>query len=103
MAALSLQFRTVPQIQRILADRVRQLRLDQNLKQSTLARRAGVTLASLRRFEQKGEASLGLLLRIAQALGRLDDFDGILHPPPARTMAELEERSTRAGRRRGAQ
>lgn len=89
--------------QRMLAGRVRDARVALGLKQTTLATRAGVALASLRRFEQTGEVSLKHLMRICQALGRLDEFDGILRPPVAATMAELESRVTRPARRRGSQ
>ena len=88
-------------MQRALAERVRQVRLGLGLKQATLAGRAGVTLASLRRFEQTGEASLKLLLRVCHVLGRLDEFDGILNPPPARSLAELEATLARPQRQRG--
>jgi HTH-type transcriptional regulator/antitoxin HipB len=81
-------------VQRILADRVRTARLAMGMKQSTLAERAGISLASLRLFEQTGKVSLNRLLRIAHALGRLDEFESILRPPPAATLAELEARTT---------
>ncbi len=71
------------------------------LKQTTLAFRSGVTLASLRRFEQTGDISLKHLMRICHALGRLDEFDSLLRPPPAATMAELEARVSRPKRKRG--
>jgi transcriptional regulator with XRE-family HTH domain len=96
-----LQLVTPPEIQRQLADRVRVLRLSLGFKQSTLARRSGVTLASLRRFEQIGEASLKHFLMICHALGRSEEFTRLLQPPPARTLAELESRVARPTRRRG--
>lgn len=88
-------------VQRLLADRVRDARLGMGLKQSTLAERAGVSLPTLRRFEQAGEISLKHLMRICHALSRLGDFDGLLRPPPAATMAELESRQERPKRKRG--
>lgn len=96
-----LQLHTPVEIQRILAGRVREIRLGLGLKQATLATRAGVTLASLRRFEQTGEASFKLVLRVCHALGRLDEFDTILRPPPAQSLAELEARIARPTRKRG--
>jgi HTH-type transcriptional regulator / antitoxin HipB len=96
-----LQLHTPRQMQELLAGRLRELRLGQGLKQATLAVRAGVTLASLRRFERTGEASLKLLLRVSHALGRLDEFDTVLRPPPAQSMAELEARLARRVRKRG--
>jgi len=92
---------TPVEAQRMLADRVREARITLGLKQKTVAARAGVTLATLRRFEQKGEISLKYLMRICHSLGRLDEFDGILRPPPAASMAELESRITRPVRKRG--
>ena len=96
-----LQLSTPAEIQRLLADRVRQIRLSLGLKQSTLAARSGVTLASLRRFEQIGEVSLKHLLMICHAMSRSDEFAGLLQPPPARTLAELEARVAKPARRRG--
>jgi HTH-type transcriptional regulator / antitoxin HipB len=96
-----LQIQTPAGAQRLLADRVRAVRVDLGLKQTTLAARAGVTLASLRRFEQVGEVSLKNLMRICHALGRLDEFEEILRPPAAATMAELESRVAQPKRKRG--
>ena len=86
--------------QRALADRARATRLGLELKQSTLASRAGVALPTLRRFEQTGEISLKHLARICHALGRLDDLGALLRPAAAATMAELEARNL-PPRRRG--
>lgn len=95
------QLETPARMQRLLADRVRDARLVAGFKQTTLAARAGVALPTLRRFEQTGEVSLKHLLLICQALSRLNDFDRLLQPPPAATMAELEARVVRPKRMRG--
>jgi len=95
------QLQTPASAQRLLAERVREARVGLGLKQSTLAARAGVALPTLRRFEQVGEVSLKHLTRICHALGRLDEFENILRPPPAATMAELESRVTKPKRKRG--
>jgi transcriptional regulator with XRE-family HTH domain len=84
-----------------LAARIRDLRLARGWKQVTLAQRSGVSLASLRRFEESGKISLQSLLDIAFALNRLDDFDTLLQPPPASSIAELEAREKRPQRKRG--
>ncbi len=73
-----------------LAQRCRNLRLMRRLKQSSLAARSGVSLASLRRFEQTGQISLKHLLDLAFVLGRLGDFDTLFQPPPADSIAALE-------------
>lgn len=95
------QFQTPLEAQRMLADRVQQARVGLGWKQTTLAVRSGVALPTLRRFEQTGEMSLKHLMRICHALGRLDDFERLLRPPPVATMAELEARAARPQRKRG--
>jgi transcriptional regulator with XRE-family HTH domain len=86
-----------------LAERARSLRLDSNWTRATLSDRAGVSVASLKRFENTGMASLDLVLKVAHALGRMDEFAALLAPPEARTLAELERRVDRPQRRRGRQ
>ena len=81
--------------QRLVADRVRDARLAMGFKQSTLAARAGVSLGTLRRFEQTGDISLKHLMLLCHVLARLDDFDAVLRPAAAATMAELESRMAR--------
>lgn len=78
------------------------LRLLAGWKRTTLAARAGVTGASLKRFEQTGKASLELVLRVSLSLGRLEEFAGLLEAPPARNMDELDRRLVQPRRKRGA-
>ena len=58
-----------------IAANVKTRRLELNLTQEGLARRAGVKFATYRRFEQTGEISLRGLLQIGFALNALSDFD----------------------------
>ena len=71
---------------------VRALRLQRSWTQSTLARRAGVSLPTVQRYEQTGRTSVEILLRLCHALGRLDEFAELLRPAPASSLAELETR-----------
>ena len=91
---------TPEDVRRKLADRLRALRLARGWKQATLAQRSGVSLGSLRRFEDTGEVSLKNLLALAFALSRLDDFSAALEPPPARSIAELEALDLRPRQRK---
>ena len=95
--------RTPVQVAKALAARTRELRLARGWKQTTLAQRSGVSLGSLRRFESTGKVSLRNLLQLALVLNRLDDFDTLLHPPPAHSIAELEARLEAPRRQRGRQ
>ncbi len=83
-----------------LAKRAKALRLLKGLKRSTLAERAGVSLSSLTRFERTGKASVQLILKVAFALDRLNEFSKLLLPPVAQSMDELEQRN-RHIRKRG--
>ena len=69
--------KTPHEIQTEIAQRIKALRLEQNLSQQGLCDRSDVTLASLRRFERTGLISFDSLLRLANALGRLGDFENL--------------------------
>ncbi len=66
----------------------RAMRLAQNLSQRSLAERAGVSQASLKRFEGTGEVAFSTLLQIAAALGCMDDFASLF---AARKLATIDE------------
>jgi HTH-type transcriptional regulator/antitoxin HipB len=97
----SFSLATPEQVSKTLAARAKALRLAKGWKQVTLAQRSGVSLASLRRFEESGRISLQSLLELAFALHRLDDFDLLLQPPRASSLAELEAAEQRPARKRG--
>lgn len=58
----------------------RQLRKQIKLSQSQLAERSGVSLGSIKRFERTGKVSFESLLKLAQILGRLGDFESLFSP-----------------------
>lgn len=84
-----------------LAERAKALRLLKGWTRSTLALRAGVTAASFKRFETTGRGSLELVLKIAHALSRLEEFDRLFQPTSAQSIAELEQRAARPLPKRG--
>ena len=86
---------------KLLAERVKSLRLIKGWTRNTLAMRAGVSTASLKRFETTGKASLELLLKTAHALSRLQEFNKLFAPPAARSIDELEARGDPPVRKRG--
>lgn len=96
MAGTSLQIHSPDEVARQLADRVRAERLRQGWKQETLAERSGVSLPTIRRYERTGRTSVGNLLKLCHALGRLDAFADLLKSPPASSIAELETRAATA-------
>lgn len=60
-----------------VAARVRARRKDLGLTQQQISSKAGMSLASYKRFEQKGLVAFDSLIRIAIALGCEDDFDSL--------------------------
>ena len=85
------QYITSDEVSAMLAERFRERRLFMGWKQSTLAERSGVSLASLRRFEKQGLISLQSLLKLAMVLGCLDEFSKLLESPPINSIKELEK------------
>ena len=89
------------EIQQQLAYRFKVLRLTAGYKRSTLAKRAGVSEASLKRFENSGEVSLKTILRLANVLGCLQEFNTLFQPPEAASLAELKATSEQKVPKRG--
>lgn len=58
-----------------IASRVKERRLELNLTQEGMAKRAGLKFATYRKFEQTGKISLEGLLKLGFALDALSDFD----------------------------
>ena len=71
-----------------MAKRHKMLRKQAGFTQSELARRSGVSLGSLKRFETSGQISMQSLFLLIDVLGRLEDFDTILKP--IENMMEIE-------------
>jgi len=61
-------------IMKSIAKRVKRNRLELNLSQPALAIRSGVSLGSLKRFEQTAEISLKNLVMLAVALDAAQEF-----------------------------
>ena len=80
------------QILEALSGQVRRTRLDKNITQQQLADKAGVGVATLRRFES-GEGNLSLLNLIAvlRALGQLDRLQPLLDSVTLSPVARLRE------------
>ncbi len=71
-----------------MAKRHKMLRKQAGFTQSEFARRSGVSLGSLKRFETSGQISIQSLFLLIDVLGRLEDFDTILKP--IENMKEIE-------------
>jgi transcriptional regulator with XRE-family HTH domain len=67
-------------IQASLANKFRVLRKAQGYSQEETAKRSGVSLGSLKRFENTGQISLESLLKLSHLLDRLEDFMKVFEP-----------------------
>lgn len=72
-----------------LAKRVRMRRKEAKTSQAELAKRSGVSLASIKRFENLGEISLASLVRIAVVLGYEDDFSKLFERTNYQSLDEV--------------
>lgn len=69
--------RTPREIDQLIASRIRSIRKRRKISQKRLSEKSGVSLGSVKRFEQSGEISLISLTKIAIALeieGELEDL-----------------------------
>jgi len=84
-----------------VAGRVKQLRLHRGWTQRELARRAGITLATYRRFERTGRISLERVMQLAIVLNAVRGVRDLFRLPPAASLDEVERRERLQTRKRG--
>lgn len=94
---LPLELMTAPQIARLVAERARAARLRRAWTQEELARRSGMSLSSLRRFERSGEIAFLSLVRLAVALDAVQGLASLFPDQPV----SLDELLAPAPRKRG--
>jgi transcriptional regulator with XRE-family HTH domain len=95
---ISVNMMTPGEMQKAIAGRARDLRLELNLSQKTLSEKSGISYGSLKKFEQTGQISLGSLLKLAVILGCMDDFNALFalkSPEKALSLDALIEHGTR--------
>ena len=78
-----------------IATKVKSKRKVSKMTQAELAKRSGVSLGSLKRFEQTGEISLCSLLKIAWILDCLGDFETLFSKQEYESIEEAINGKTR--------
>lgn len=73
-------------VQRKIGRQFQAKRLAQNLTQATLSEKSGVSLGTLRRFEQEGEISLKHLVLLAMSLNLAQELEGLFRPEPVKDL-----------------
>jgi transcriptional regulator with XRE-family HTH domain len=82
-----------------LGERIKRLRLAQNLSQQQLAQMSQSSLSSVRRLEAQGQGSLEFVVRVAQALQAVEQLDN-LFAQPIQSIAQAEAEQALAQRQR---
>lgn len=98
---LPLELLTPQELALEVAARVKRLRLNRGWTQRELARRAGITLATYRRFERTGRISLERVMQLAIVLSAVDGVRSLFRLPPATSLDEVERRERLRARKRG--
>lgn len=92
------EFMTPQEVSLFIAKRAKEKRLEEDLSQHTLSERSNVSLGVLKKFERTGKISLESLLKLALALGSLNDFIELFKksvPTDAPTLDLLLNKKTR--------
>lgn len=81
--------KTPGEIQESIAGRLRTIRRRRKLSQKRLSELSGVSLGSVKRFEQSGEISFLSLIKITYALGLNSEWEHLFEDVPPLSMEEI--------------
>ncbi len=97
---LTLLDKTPDSILNSIASKVKERRLERNWTQKFLASKAGMPLATYRRFEREGEISLRSLVILSIALGVEDDFNALFSTKNYQSIDDLIDSNNNKQRKR---
>jgi transcriptional regulator with XRE-family HTH domain len=89
MSYLEFEQKTPYEVARDVTQAMRARRKERGFSQVELARRAGVSLGSLKRFERTYEIAFASLIRLALALGCEEDFEHLFARKQYRSIQEV--------------
>ncbi len=92
---INLYQKTWTEINNDIAQKIVRLRKRKKITQKQLAARSGVSLGSLKRFEQSGEISLQSLTKIAIALDVENELEGLFDNVPFASIEEVINEQTK--------
>ncbi|MGX8851280.1 helix-turn-helix domain-containing protein [Amedibacillus sp. YH-ame10] len=78
-----------PDYQKEIVENVRNRRKEMKLSQEGLSRKSGVSLGSIKRFENSGEISLFSLIKIGMALECQNDFSQLFQRKKYQSIQEV--------------
>ncbi len=91
---LPIKYNSPRDIQLCLGRKAKALRLYRGWKQETLARKAGVSLGTVKNMERGENVSLHNFLRIAHALGRIGRMEEMFELPGPGSIDEMDRRQS---------
>jgi transcriptional regulator with XRE-family HTH domain len=97
---LAIEMMSPEELALALAERTKALRLYKNYTQAGLAKKAGVSLGSLKRFEQSGEIALLSLIRLAIVLEATAELESWFALPEFRSIDDALQRQKKRQRGR---
>ena len=92
---INLYEKTWTEINNDIAQKIVRLRKRKKITQKQLAARSGVSLGSLKRFEQSGEISLQSLTKIAIALDVENELEDLFNNVPFASIEEVINEQTK--------
>ena len=92
---VNLYQKTWTEINNDIAQKIVRLRKRKKITQKQLAARSGVSLGSLKRFEQSGEISLQSLTKIAIALDVENELEDLFNNVPFASIEEVINEQTK--------
>ena len=92
---INLYQKTWSEINNEIAGKIIRMRKRKKISQKELAARSGVSLGSVKRFEQSGEISLQSLSKIAIALGVEDELLNLFDDVPFASIEEVINEQTK--------
>lgn len=81
--------KTPREIDKMIADRIRTIPKRRKISQKRLSEKSGVSLGSVKRFEQSGEISLLSLTKIALALEIQQELEELFEEVPFLSIEEI--------------
>jgi len=89
MNTFSFNQKTPKEIDKMIAERIRNIRKRRKLSQEKLSEKSGVSLGSVKRFENIGEISLSSLTKLAIGLGCENELERLFEDIPFESIQEV--------------
>jgi transcriptional regulator with XRE-family HTH domain len=78
------------EIATLIGQRIKSRRKFLNQSRKVLSQRSGVSVPTLVRLENKGIATINIIIKVAIALDSIDSFAELFKNPPAKSLEEYE-------------